>query len=149
MENDEKVEKIEKTAGTSAVKKSGIIMAIIGAAVFIVGLVFFLVNIFAKPGLRDAEYLVEIGEWEREDAPGVIWKFTEVGKGTLTTNGHVNDYEFIWALDGDKIKIETEWLYALEDEYVYALDQDAGVLRLGDVNFRATSRVDAEVTEDD
>ena len=91
---------------------------------------------------------MEIGAWEREDAPSVVWNFTEIGKGTLTTNGHQNDYDFIWAIDGDKIKIETDWLYALDDEYIYTLDQSAGVLTLGDVNFRAASSIDAEVTED-
>ncbi len=129
-------------------KKSSIIMAAVGAVVFVIGLTTFLVNILAKPGLRDAEYLVEIGTWEREDAPSVVWNFTEIGKGTLTTNGHQNDYDFIWGFDGDKIKIETDWLYMLNDEYTYALDQGAGVLTLGDVNFRAASSVDAEVTED-
>lgn len=129
-------------------KKSSIIVAAVGAVVFAIGLIVFLVNILAKPGLRDAEYLVEIGAWEREDAPSVVWNFTEIGKGTLTTNGHQNDYDFIWALDGDKIKIETDWLYTLNDEYTYTLDQGTGVLTLGDVNFRAASSVDAEVTED-
>ena len=66
--------------------------------------------------------------------PSVIWKFTEVGKGTLTTNGHTNDYDFIWAIEDGKLKIETKWLYELEDEYEYELDKDAGslILKAGD-----------------
>ena len=36
------------------------------------------------------------------DEPSVIWNFTEIGKGTLTTNNHENDYDFIWAIDGDR-----------------------------------------------
>ena len=64
--------------------------------------------------------------------PSVIWKFTEVGKGTLTTNGHVNDYDFIWALEDGKLKIETKWLYELENEYDYELDRDKGLLVLKD-----------------
>ena len=62
----------------------------------------------------------------------VIWKFTEIGKGTLTTNNHQNDYEFIWALEDGKLKIETKWLYELDNEYDYKLDQKAGTLTLTD-----------------
>lgn len=138
----------KSTNKANPAKKSGIVVTIIGAVALVAGIVVLMVNLLAKPGLRDAEYLVEIGAWEREDAPSVVWNFTEIGKGTLTTNGHQNDYDFIWAIDGDKIKIETDWLYALDNEYIYTLDQSAGVLTLGDVNFRAASSVDAEVTED-
>ena len=64
--------------------------------------------------------------------PSLVWEFTEVGKGTLTTNGHINDYEFIWALDEDRLKIETKWLYDLNNEYTYELDQEKGELTLTD-----------------
>ena len=118
--------------GKSKKKISGIIVLIIGALTLIGGLVFMLVNLFAEPGLRDAEYLVEIGTWAKEDEPGVVWHFTEVGKGTLTTNDHTNDYDFIWAIDGDKLEIETEWLYTLNDEYTYELNQQENKLILND-----------------
>ena len=62
----------------------------------------------------------------------VIWKFTEIGKGTLTTNAHLNDYDFIWAIDGDKLKVETKWLYGIVNEYEYRLDQNNGTLTLKD-----------------
>ena len=64
--------------------------------------------------------------------PSVIWRFTEAGKGTLTTNGHANDYDFIWAIEDGKLKIETKWLYELENEYEYELDKDTGSLILKD-----------------
>ena len=118
-------------------KRIGIILLIIGALALIAGVVFALVNIFSEPGLRDAEYLVEIGKWEREDAPNVIWNFTEVGKGTLTTNNYTNEYEFIWAIEGNELKIETDWLYKLDDTYEYILDQNEPTLTLnGTVVFR-------------
>jgi hypothetical protein len=60
----------------------------------------------------------------------VVWDFTEIGKGTLTTNAHENDYDFIWAIEDGKLKIETKWLYDLENEYDYKLDQDKGELVL-------------------
>ncbi len=64
--------------------------------------------------------------------PSVIWKFTEIGKGTLTTNGHINDYDFIWAIRDGKLAIETRWLYDLNNAYEYELNQKEGVLTLYD-----------------
>ena len=111
-------------------KLTGLIVMLCGIAVLVAGLVFLLVNIFAKPGLRDAEYLVEVGTWVREDEPSVEWNFTEVGKGVLTTNAHANDYNFIWAINGDTLEVETSWLYTLNDSYEYVLDQSAKTLTL-------------------
>lgn len=111
-------------------KKIGLIVFLVGLVVLAAGLVFMLTRVLAKPGLRDAEFLVSIGKWTREDATEVEWDFTEVGKGTLTTNGHKNDYDFIWALSGDQIEIETEWFYALENTYTYQIDQEAKKLIL-------------------
>ena len=88
--------------------------------------------------MADAEYLVAAENWTLEDAEGVIWDFTKIGEGTLTTNDHQNDYDFIWAIKDDKLLIETDWLYELENEYEYSLDQGAGVLTLtdGDSEYR-------------
>lgn len=63
---------------------------------------------------------------------GVIWQFTEIGKGTLTTNNHLNDYEFAWALQEGQMLVQTEWLYELNNKYDYTLDQGEGVLVLSD-----------------
>lgn len=63
---------------------------------------------------------------------GVIWNFTEIGKGTLTTNNHKNDYSFAWALEDGRMTIQTDWLYELDNEYDYTIDQGAGVLTLSD-----------------
>ena len=104
--------------------------------------------------MEDGEYLVSAKEWILEDnsnceatqtdesegqsedvaetncLPKVFWDFTEIGKGTLTTNNHLNDYEFIWAIEDGKLKIETSWLYPLENEYDYELNQNDGILTL-------------------
>ncbi|MDO4746856.1 MAG: DUF5640 domain-containing protein [Candidatus Saccharibacteria bacterium] len=64
--------------------------------------------------------------------PGVYWKFTEVGKGTLTTNNHINDYDFLWAIEDGKLKIETKWLYDLENEYDYEINRNEKTLILRD-----------------
>ena len=116
---------------TKSVKKRvGLVVMLVGILACIAGLVFLLMNIFAKPDMRDAEYLVEVGMWVREDEPSVEWKFTEVGKGVLTTNAHTNDYDFIWALDEDTLKVETAWLYTLNDSFVYELNQSDKTLTL-------------------
>ena len=130
----------------------GIVIFVFGLLVLAAGVAFLLFNLLKGPNVRDAEYLVEIGAWEREGEPTVIWNFTEIGKGTLTTNFHINDYDFIWRIDGDTLKIETDWLYDLNDEYTYKLDQGKNTLTLtsasGDINFVPASSVDPEVTED-
>ena len=134
-----------------------IIVFVVGLATLIAGVVFLVLNRGKEAGLRDGEYLVSAKEWVLEDntnclipgeatdgaaedvaseseascLPGVIWKFSEIGKGVLTTNQHIDDYNFIWSLEDDnKLLIETEWLRTLEDEYTYQLDKGAGVLTL-------------------
>lgn len=106
------------------------IIFIIGLVALIAAGIVFLIKLLSVPAMPDAKYLVEAGTWTEQNTTDVVWKFTEIGKGTLTTNNHVNDYDFIWALDGDRLKIETAWLYNLENEYKYELDQSAGTLTL-------------------
>ncbi|MBQ3348498.1 hypothetical protein IJG90_03210 [Candidatus Saccharibacteria bacterium] len=131
-------------------KRLGITTLIVGLIACIAGLAFLLVNLFTEPRLRDAEYIVDTGSWARVDEPSVIWNFTEIGKGTLTTNNHENDYDFIWAISGDTLEIETEWLYTTDDKFVYRLDQENQILILNDeIEFRPAGGVDAEITEDD
>ena len=139
-------------------KKFSLIVFILGIFTLIAGATALILSFVLKPNMRDAEYLVEIGQWTENDAEGVIWNFTEIGKGTLTTNNHTNDYDFIWAIDGDKLKIETKWLTELNDEFTYKIDQGAKTLTLtsGEDSFTfsayveldTTGGVDTEVTED-
>lgn len=106
-----------------------IVMAV-GIVTLVVGLVFLVLKLTSKPAVADGEYLVSAKEWVLEDEPSVVWDFTEVGKGTLTTDGHTNDYDFIWALEEGRLLIETDWLYKLENSYDYELDRGAGRLVL-------------------
>jgi hypothetical protein len=137
-------------------KRVGIAIFVIGMLSLVAGIVLMLVNLLAKPAVRDADFIVSVGTWEREDAPGVIWDFTEIGKGKLTTNNHKNDYDFIWSLDAKTLKIETSWLYEINNEYNYTLNQDDKILTLSigegeslvNINFHPASSVDPEVTED-
>ena len=127
-------------------KLASIIIFVIGMITMITGIVFLVIQLTGGPAIQDGEYLVSAKEWVLEDGsncdsgeesasncePSVIWKFTEIGKGTLTTNNHINDYDFIWALDDGELKIETDWLYTLENEYEYELNQNDGILTLKD-----------------
>ena len=118
-------------------KRVSLIVMIIGLITLVVGVVFLIVRLTAGPSVADGEYLVSVGEWKEQDEPSVIWNFTEIGKGTLTTNNHINDYDFVWALEDGKLKINTEWLYTLNNEFDYALDQGSNILTLtsGDETF--------------
>ena len=113
-------------------KRISIVVFIIGIITLIAGVIFLILRLTAQPGIQDGEYLVSIGEWQEADEPSVVWNFTEIGKGTLTTNNHLNDYEFIWALEDGKLKIETEWLYTMDNEFEYSLDQSNNTLKLTD-----------------
>ena len=113
-------------------KKKIIFMSVfaVGLATLIAGAVFLILNLTRGADVADGEYLVSAEKWVLSDSDRVEWKFTEIGKGTLTTNAHENDYDFLWSLEDGKMKVETDWLYDLEDEYDYKLDQNAGELTL-------------------
>ncbi len=105
-----------------------IIIFVIGILTLIAGVVFLIIKLVSGPAVNDGNYLVSIGKWQEEDASGVIWNFSEIGKGTLTTNNHLNDYEFQWSIEDGKLKIETDWLYTINDEFEYTLNQSDNVL---------------------
>ena len=128
-------------------KRISIIVFIIGTITLLLGVTYLLVKSLSSQKIADGEYLVEIGTWRLSessdecDSPSgescestgdVVWNFTAIGKGKLTTNNHLNDYDFIWAIEDNKLKIETDWFYPLENEYQYSLDQNAGKLELTD-----------------
>ena len=102
----------------------------VGLATLIAGAVFLILNLTRGADVADGEYLISVEKWVLSDSDRVEWKFTEIGKGTLTTNAHENDYDFLWFLEDVKMKVETDWLYDLENEYDYKLDQNAGELIL-------------------
>lgn len=114
------------------VKVSSIIVSVVGFLMLIAGIVFLVINLNRGPLVSDGEFLVSGGKWVLDGEEGVVWTFSEIGKGTLTTNGHENDYDFIWAIKDGRILIETDWLYKLENEYEYTLDRNEKVLVLKD-----------------
>lgn len=115
---------------------------ILGIVVLAVGGAFFIIKQNAAAKMGDADYLVQSGAFIMNNSDGAVeWDFTEIGKGKLTTNNHTNDYDFAWALQDDKLKIRTDWLYELDNEYTYQLDQSSGVLTLtsGDNEYKFTT----------
>lgn len=133
---------------------------IVGLITLVAGVVFLVISLNQAPAVQDGEYLVSVGEWTLDDGSnctaetscesGVIWNFTEIGKGKLTTDNHKNDYDFIWSLKDGKLLIETDWLYTLNNEYNYEIDQGAGtlVLNAGEETYKF-SKVAKPATESD
>lgn len=148
VKNKKRPVKAEKPQKPAKDKKKicSIVVFMIGILTLVAGLVFVILNLVKGSDIQDGEYLVSAKQWVLEDGSNcpkeseesevncetsqVIWQFTEIGKGKLTTNGHTNDYDFIWAIEDDKLKIETSWLYDLENEYEYSLNQGDGTLTL-------------------
>ena len=124
--SDNKTKKPKK----SGKNKKSIAIFAVGLLVLFGGLGFLIFKLVTGPSKADAEFLISAGEWVEEGQPSVIWDFTEIGKGKLTTDKHTTDYDFTWALDGGKLKIETTWLYGVEDEFEYSLDQGSKTLTL-------------------
>lgn len=104
-------------------RRISIAVLVIGLVALVAGLGFLLWQMFGASRTSDADFLVEVGTWQRQDAPSVIWDFTELGQGQLTTNDHTNDYAFTWSIDGSQLKIDTDWLYTMHDAYDYDLNQ--------------------------
>ena len=132
----------------SAKKIISIIVFVIGLITLAVGAAFFVLDLVKKANVEDADFLVSTGKWVEKDNEGVVWEFTEIGKGALTTNGHIDDYDFIWAIDGSTLKIETTWLYDLNDEFSYTLDQKERTLKLTRDGVDVTFVPVAESTEE-
>ncbi|MBR2641062.1 hypothetical protein IKD49_01210 [Candidatus Saccharibacteria bacterium] len=148
---DEKQLSPESKPAKTKKKKSNrfivsVVVFVIGLITFICGAVFLILDFIRVPDLADGEYLISADEWVLENGtnctndtetetncmPSVIWKFTDIGKGTLTTNNHINDYDFAWAIKDGKLLIETNWLYELENEYEFKLNQKEKTLTLID-----------------
>ncbi len=140
---------VQRKATKGKIVSLGTLIA--GLVMLVVGVVFLVLGVKKASLLADGDFLVSVGEWRLEETADatetevtncvggegancveskVVWTFTKIGKGTLTTNGHKNDYDFKWAIQDGKLVIETDWLYALDDEYEYSLDQEARVLIL-------------------
>ena len=135
-----------------------VVVFAIGVLALIAGVIVLVLKYTGGERIADGEFLVKAEEWtldsntnciepdsqngDAEDEEklipncssdnAVIWKFTEIGKGTLTTNSHKNDYDFIWAIEDGKLKIETKWLYDIVNEYEYDLNQKDKTMTLTD-----------------
>lgn len=150
MENTEVKKDKKKTDKVRDPRKKKKILSIgvfvLGIIMLVVGIVFLVLNVLKGNAVADGEYLVAAENWVLtdcgdEDCDKVIWDFTEIGKGSLTTDGGEHNYDFKWAIKDGKLDIQTDWLYELNNEYEYSLDQSNGVLTLRDID----TEEDAEV----
>ena len=112
---------------------------VVGMILLVVGAVFLILGLNRGEAVADGEYLVAADSWvltdcSDTDCDKVVWDFTELGKGSLTTDGGEHNYDFEWMLEDGKLLIDTDWLYELNDEYNYTLDQSDGVLTLIDAD---------------
>ena len=123
-----------------------LVALVVGILALIAGAVFLIIRLTSGPAVTDGEFLSQAGEWVEEDNTMVIWDFVEPGHGRLTTDGHLNNYNFSWSLENGKLKIETEWLYNLNDEFDYKIDRGAKILTITnadrgiEVSFKAQER---------
>ena len=105
-----------------------IIGSIVGGLAIIGVLLYFLVFRKVEPVvvLSDRDILVSHA-WEKKDTSTVIWTFRADGTGELTTNKS-NYYDTKWRLEqeDDKqiLKIDTAWLYELNDSFEFVLDRE-------------------------
>lgn len=136
---DKTPEATRKVAKDSRKKKkiACITVFVVGLIVLVVGIVFLVLSILKGNAVADGEYLVAAESWQltdcgEENCDKVVWDFTEIGKGTLTTDGSEHNYNFQWAIKDGKLLIQTDWLYEMDNEYEYSLDQGNGVLTLKD-----------------
>lgn len=150
MENTEvkkdkkKIDKVNDPRKKKKILSIGVF--VLGVIMLVVGIVFLVLSVLKGNAVADGEYLVAAENWVLtdcgdEDCDKVIWDFTEIGKGSLTTDGGEHNYDFKWAIKDGKLDIQTDWLYELNNEYEYSLDQSNGVLTLRDID----TEEDAEV----
>lgn len=127
-------------------KKWPIAVFALGMIALAAGVAVLVVRLTGQSPVADTEYLVTAGEWVRDDQPTVVWAFENEGKGTLTTDGGQNHYNFAWALNSGKMSIKTSWLYDLNDEFQYEIDKNAGTLTISDdeKNIKITFRKNQE-----
>lgn len=139
-----KTEKVKDPRKKKKILSIGVF--VLGVIMLIVGIVFLVLNVLKGNAVADGEYLVAAESWVLTDCGSdncdkVVWDFTEIGKGSLTTDGGEHNYDFKWAIEDGKLDIQTDWLYELNNEYEYSLDQSSGVLTLRDID----TEEDAEV----
>ncbi len=128
MEIDELAKAFEKEERKPKIKPLPVAVFIIGLVALATGVTFLVLKLTSGSAINDAEKIIGIGTFVKEGEDGVIWQFTEAGKGKLTTNNHLNDYDFLWTIEDNKLKIQTAWLYDLDNEYSYKLEDNKLVL---------------------
>ncbi len=103
-----------------------IILAIFGALAVAFG-VFLIIsaaqgeNPYSK--MAEAEILVDIKKWQKQDEPTVIWEFGE-GIGKITTNKD-EYFDMEWGMGDGVLSIKTKWLTDLRDDFEIKINKEA------------------------
>lgn len=121
-----------ETTSTSNLRRRAISVAVFlcGVISLVAGVVALVYGLARSDEVSAAAFLVKAGPWQRQDAPDVTWQFTSIGAGTLTTDGGEHEYPFTWALVDGQLKVDTEWLYTLNDAYDFSLNQSTSKFTL-------------------
>lgn len=77
-------------------------------------------NLYQK--MAEAEVLIDIKKWQKQDEPSVIWEFGE-GTGKITTNGD-EYFDMEWGMENEVLSIKTKWLEDLKDEFDITVDKE-------------------------
>ncbi len=73
--------------------------------------------------MAEAEVLIDVKKWQKEDEPTVIWEFGE-GTGKVTTN-KIEYFDMEWGMKDGVLSIKTDWLATLKDEFDITVDKSA------------------------
>lgn len=103
-----------------------IILAIFGVLAIAFG-VFLIINAVQGENpygkMAEAEVLISIKKWQKEDESTVIWEFGE-GTGKITTNAD-EYFDMEWGMKDGVLSIKTKWLTDLRDDFEIKVDKDA------------------------
>ncbi len=103
-----------------------IVLAIFGALTIAFG-VFLIISLLQGENpyskMAEAEVLIDVKKWQKEDEPTVIWEFGE-GTGKITTNAD-EYFDMEWGMKDGVLSIKTKWLTDLRDDFEITVDKDA------------------------
>lgn len=131
-------DKIDQIAGTKPKKhlpkkaKLALIIsgAVLAAAAIVVVLILFVFKKDEPVIVKTDQDILTAHAWEKDGAPTVIWTFHTDGSGEITTNKS-NYYNMKWSLEQGEgesatqtLKITTNWLYDLDDSFIFSLNRD-------------------------
>ena len=80
--------------------------------------------------LKDDEFLVKVGEFEREGNSNTVLYFDSLTDGRISNDGDSTVYKMNWNLYGNKLIINIDWVYSKKKEYIIKIDKENIILTL-------------------